>query len=184
MATEVTAYMSHDGRVHLSREEAEFSDFSSTVGQDVKDFLKHQQLQDADGQHFRMLCEWELWKFGGFKGWFAHCAIEAEEAEAAKASSKQDSNGHRKRIGVVGLDKQYHLAIEKEFAEVFEITIMSANERERLHLLKNAHKVFVLKTPQCAKQVQTLKAVGQVPITVRNGVTPLRDALVDLYANM
>lgn len=65
MAKEVTAYMAHNGQLYRSREDAEFSDFSSELRDDIDDFLKQRQASAQDTPVLqRLLRDWELWKRG------------------------------------------------------------------------------------------------------------------------
>ena len=66
MAKEVTAYMAHDGQLYRNREDAEFSEFSSELRDDIGDFLKQRQVSAQDTPMLqRLLRDWELWKRGG-----------------------------------------------------------------------------------------------------------------------
>lgn len=201
MVERITAFRSADGRLHMDKNEAEFADFSLSVQQDAADFLKQRQHIDEDGLFQRLLCDWELWRLGGFAGWLKHCEQEqadllAEDAQgveqpeatavrgAPRAPRRQvtEKNPHRKHVGVIGLDAPLHTVIEREFADCFKLTLYDRDCIARLEGLKHCHKVFAMTNCISHKHVETLRALGQEPYRVAGGITTLKNALTDYYA--
>lgn len=86
MATQITAYLSDDGVLHRSKDDADFADYLGAVAFSVGAFVDElgasQTLSFAD-----VLTQWELWRIGGRDGWAAlrqpmSAAPEAEQEQA------------------------------------------------------------------------------------------------------
>lgn len=199
MAQAIMMFQSEDGALHRTREDAEFADFSRTMREDVGDFLLAHGQQDPDGWKARLLCDWELWKFGGFAGWLAHNAIEADPSiidnativpaspqlplPMAPAKAPAPERPYCKHIGIVGLDSKLHHMITQEFGEVFKLSILTPDEPQKIVNLKHCHKVFVMAKNVGHTRVKALRALGQEPFLVNGGTATLREAMLDLYAN-
>lgn len=201
MAIAITVYQSEDGQLHRSREDAEFADFAITMREDIGDFLRAQQRQDPDGHTLRLLCDWELWKFGGFAGWLEHRRLEQAGETVVRdllppapppplvpparrpVLVSAIAPHHIKHVGVVGLVPNLHSMIEKEFREAFRLTILDPDESHKIGSLKQCHKVFVMQRTAGKSQIEAVKALGQEPLRITGGVSSLREAMLTLYAN-
>lgn len=70
MATEITAYLSEDGQLHRSKDDADFSDYMGAVTFSIGAFVD--ELDQAQAPSFtEVLTKWELWRIGGRDGWAA-----------------------------------------------------------------------------------------------------------------
>lgn len=199
MAIAVTVYQSEDGQLHRSREDAEFADFSITMREDIGDFLRDQRQQDPDGHTLRLLCDWELWKFGGFAGWLKHremelagdrpppaplpVALPAPPLHRSPTPSKAVKAQHMKHVGVVGLEGKLHSLIEAEFKDAFKLTLLTPDESAKVSSLKQCHKIFVMVKFIGQPTLHALQAAGHEPQRIHGGSSALREAMTTLYAN-
>ncbi|MGZ8317553.1 MAG: hypothetical protein ACXWVD_00490 [Telluria sp.] len=208
MAIAITAYLAADGQVHRSLEEAEFADYSSSLATDVRDFIAQHGVLDRDGELARMICKWDLWRMGGYEGWLAG----REDAHMLDAPPEQDrpeepaapaaapaqpdhpprhprlvpvprpSSEYRKRVAVVGLPKQYHRQVEKDFGTEFKLNLLDAkNSMDKLEGLRGYHKVIVMDKYAHPKALDILRRIGQEPLRLMGPVETLHEALTALY---
>lgn len=82
MVVRITAFQSSDGRIHTDENEAEFAEFSIAIQQDAADFLAQRGVADPDNHMQRMLCDWELWRQGGYAGWLKRCEEERADMQS------------------------------------------------------------------------------------------------------
>lgn len=209
MAIAITAYLAADGQVHRSLEEAEFADYSNALATDVRDFITKNQVQDRDGELARLICKWDLWRLGGYEGWLAG-REDAHLLESSAAPSKEAPQQppppavqapappqrhprlvqvpkpaapeYRKRVGVVGLPKQYHRQVEKDFGNEFKLNLLDAkNSMDKLEGLRGYHKVIVMEKYAHPKALEILRRIGQEPLRLLGPVESLHDTLTALY---
>jgi hypothetical protein len=191
MAKAITAYVSDDGKVHTSMEEAEFADYTGHLTGDIRDFIAKEQLADKNGDIARVICKWDLWRQGGYDGWLAGRAAPttapAPTAPAAPALVKKapaaepERSPFRRRIAVVGIPTVHHRAIDREFGDEFKLTLIDTHDMSKLEGLKSQHKVIVMSKWAHLKTIEVLRRIGQEPLIVHGALDVLRTTLTDLY---
>ena len=198
MAKEVTAYVADDGKIYLNREEAEFSDFSCMVSEDVASFLKTGGHDDKDGHIAKLIIKWEMWKVGGLTGWMQQVegvalpptpqqapilvpATPVASKPKKVAPPPEPPKAIKRTVAVVGLLPSNRAAIQGEFGDVFKLSLITADERHKLRGLKEYHKVFVMSKFVAAAHIDILRSIGQEPMIVRGGLNELRDAMTNYF---
>lgn len=205
MAKAITAYVSDDGQVHRSQEEAEWADYGLALRKDIKDFMTQQGITDADGAMAALIGKWDLWRLGGYPGWLA--GLRGEEAPApapaplaapveapapavqlvppvqrAPAPAGNEPLAFRRRVAVIALPQIHHRMIENEFGKEFKLLLLdAADSMKALESLRAYHKVIVMTRRANGKTVQILRGIGQEPLLVNGDVDALRDALTAMY---
>lgn len=197
MAQTITAYLANDGKLHLDKNEADYSDFSGEISQDVGDFLKIEKADDKDGHIKKMLIRWELWKHGDFAGWLASRqpaqaaapAPEAIEAKPVKAVAPvkpalklptAEPVPFKKLIGIVGLMSMHHKSIEKEFDAEFKIDFLNITN-SKLPAIRDYKKVFFIKTATNTGFIKAFRDVGHEPLVIQGGLAKLIEELTNFY---
>lgn len=196
MAKEIKAYQSNDGAIHMHKEEADYSDFSGEIAEDVSGFLKTEKTIDKDGHLKNMLIRWELFKHGDFASWLAdrkktetHLEIctakpvvvqppnPVQVLEKKTIAGAEKPKIHKKKVGVVGLWPGNKTFIESIFKDKFDLVLLSADEDRKIIGLKDFQKVFVLKKFVSHKHVEILRSIGQEPMIINGSMSDLKEAL-------
>jgi hypothetical protein len=202
MATPITAYLSADGQVHRSLEEADFCDYNLNVRQDIGRFMAESLIDDPNGTLASLVAKWELWRLGGYTGWLAGVKGEVQEpthltvvgtvstqakpepahAPQRAAPASGTTEKFRRRVAVVALPAMHHRTVEKEFGDEFKLMLLDyANAMPKLESLKQYHKVIVMTRYAHAKTVQLLRGIGQEPMLVNGDLDSLRETLTAMY---
>lgn len=202
MAKEIKAYQSNDGVIHVDKDEADYSDFSGEIAEDVSNFIKVEKTLDKDGHIKKLLIRWELFKHGDFAGWlidrrkaqpvFAFNEIKSDIKEELISVAVTRKNSaptidkpktHKKKVGVVGLWPGNKTFVESLFKEKFDLTLLSADEDKKIVGLKDFQKVFVLRKFVSHKHVELLRSIGQEPMIINGSMNELKEALSN-YASV
>jgi len=207
LAKQITAYLSEDGQVHRSQEEAEWCDYGLALRVDIRDFLEQNKIADNDGVLAGMIGKWDLWRLGGYPGWLATlrgaempaapveivvpapalAAVPAPPAvrPAQRASLPEKTDGapqFRRRVAVVALPSIHHRTIENEFGAEFKLMLFDyANSMQKLESLRQYHKVIVMTRHAHPKTVQILRGIGQEPLQLNGDLESLRETLTEMY---
>jgi hypothetical protein len=209
LAKPITAYLSEDGQVHRSQEEAEWSDYGLALRKDIKDFMTQQGITDADSTMGNLIAKWDLWRLGGYPGWLA--GVRGEEAppavppllavpaaapvevpapvqlvpapmQRAPAPADKQPLAFRRRVAVIALPQIHHRTIENEFGKEFKLLLLdAADSMNKLESLRAYHKVIVMARRANGKTVQILRGIGQEPLQINGDLDALRDALTAMY---
>jgi hypothetical protein len=209
LAKPITAYVSDDGQVHRSQEEAEWADYGLALRKDVKDFMTQHGITDADGAMAALIGKWDLWRLGGYPGWLA--SLRGEQAppaaplqlapvdvpappvqlapdpapapmQRAPAPGDKQPLAFRRRVAVIALPQIHHRIIENEFGKEFKLLLLdAADSMKALESLRAYHKVIVMTRRANGKTAQILRGIGQEPLLVNGDIDALRDALTAMY---
>lgn len=200
MATEVTAYKSKDGKIYLSKNEAEYADFQIDVSDDIDDFLKEEKIDDKDGHVLKLLRRFVIYYVGGpdgipdrkkmRNGVVLTCADEinlrqnlaqrlSDLPQESKTEVKQPPKRQKKKVGIVGIWPGNRESVKKEFGDVFDMEMYSADEDKKLAGLKQYDKVFALKKFISHRHIEILRSIGQDPSIISGSMNELRDALTN-----
>lgn len=198
MAKAITAYVSDDGQMHQSMQEAEFADYSGNLSRDVRDFIVQEKMTDKTGELARVICKWDLWRMGGYDGWLAGRKVAAPVAahvpptapapapalvakNVVPVTPEPERSPFRRRLAVVGLPMVHHRAIDREFGDEFKLTLLDPHAMDKLEGLKSQHKVVVMSKWAHLKTIEVLRRIGQEPLMVHGALDVLRTTLTDLY---
>lgn len=205
MAKEITAYQSHDGQLHLRREDAEFSEFSSDMRTDIGDFLKQRGCAAVDHPTLaRLLCDWELWKQGGANAWRGAQTEHPRSFDAfmrrqreAEAASRQMTlplpatpqppiklpkrSAGLQRVLVLGLPAAQHARILRDFGGAFELALHDKTDPPPFSALKTCERVFVMLQFISFEVREQLAAKGIKAESIFNDVDELDNRLTEFY---
>lgn len=107
----------------------------------------------------------------------APVAAEPVCREAATTSSKKGLL----HVGIIGITAPATAMIEKEFSEVFKLTMLGPNDAHKIVGMKNCDRVFVLRGKVMSRHMNELKNIGQKPVTIGDSATRIRDALTSYF---
>jgi len=213
MAKVITAYEAHDGQLFRSREDAEFNEFSSAVKQDISDFLKQRGIGPQDAPTLaRVLCEWELWKMGGYNGWrntlrpvppsapprqqmqmdlpglpLPDGALPCDESQgkppAPPPKPLKPTARPRQRVLVFGLKAEEHARFQQAFGDCFQLALHDSSHPPKISALKACDKIMVMVRFVGFKEMKRMQEKGYDTVPILGEVGELDDKLTALYVD-
>jgi len=105
----------------------------------------------------------------------------ANDKPDEKIIHKKTNDKPKLTIGIVGITPQFSTIIQKEFGDVLNLRMLGPNEPNRIVGLKNADKIFGVRSGMQSKHTTAIKELGQEPIMIDGGITRLREAIENYY---
>lgn len=87
------------------------------------------------------------------------------------------------KIGVVGLHTGDHVALKKDFGDLFKLSLLTPDESRKITGLKNMDRTYLMSKYVSHRHMDLLKSIGQAPIVIPGTVNDLKEALTALYLN-
>lgn len=88
MSQQITAFLSEDGQLHRTIEDADFSDYMNAVAFSVGAFSDELTASKRVLDMKEVLLDWEMWRIGGREGWLTQRAATAAPPLLAPAQAQ------------------------------------------------------------------------------------------------
>ena len=142
----------------------------------VQDAIKAEMHKEKAADGVILVCGSELTPKP--TDWAARAARRVNEIMAPKPKIPEVApKVYKKKVAIVGVWPGNQDVIKRQYGEIFDLAIFSADEDKKLHGLQGFHKVFALKKFISHKHIEILRSIGQEPMIIGGAMNELKAAL-------